>query len=613
MLTFLGLILLLAPFTLLFRYKNKKLAFIYLLAAFMASHFIIAVITQLFNIFNYSIIFTVHLLIFIFVIIYLYLKKSNNLKSKILSLLKYANFNKNNITIKNIKIDWLLIFILLIAFLHLHAVHYNYTGDYSIASAPEYQKTNNMKYKYPYFTDEWYAVALINNSIKSQSLPISNPFKSINTPFINLEFAFHSFVAEIILLLQLNPLNQYILLTIVSGLLIIALIYLLLRQLNVASLPAAVASLSVLYITNAANLPGLWTLIPLIIGIIALLIGFNFITANKKIEAILTSIIILLFYPPLFIFYSLALASYLYSNKEINKKELLKLLILYIFIILIIALIFISVYLLSHASGNILSSIIDKIFYSTLTGNFNPQFNIFYIIPLPILLLVSFAIWPIFKKQLWLASTLIYGLISWLIYSMTKFRLIIEYQRLVVVTAIIIIIASGIGLDYLINYLKKTNWFKQNKYLDYLLIIILISFLLFLPIYTKRDSWKKLKAYNIKTDKFFIPASPANKYLQPDDLKIFNNIEQKTFLSFPWKGTVLGVATSNYPATTRAGTISIEPQLFYKFVKANCAKKLKIAKDEKIDLVYAPKFSCPNFQFINKSQEGLYLYKIVNK
>lgn len=612
--TIIGLILLLSPFLLIFyKGKDKKLSFAYILSFLLAFHLLVALITQALHIFTYSVVITIHTIIFLAVLIKMNFSKSH---AFLKDTSAYRNIrDKFFLGLKQVaaKIDWVLILVLIIAFSYLFSVHFNYSGKYSVITTPQYQEAENARYPYPYFSDEWYTVALIKDSIESQSLPFKNPLSRTGSAFINLEFAFHSFLAELVLLLSLNPLTEYTILTVFSGLLICLLIYLFLRQSNIAKLPAAITSLFALYITNGANLPGLWTLIPLTIGIISALLGFLFMASNKKKAALLISPVVLLFYPPLFIFYTLAIILFFISAKELSGKVKIKNTLFYFILLALVGIILASAcFLTQKPINNFFPYIFSKIVYPTFTGDFNPQFSIFNIIPISVLFLFAFGLLVVIKRKIWLASALFLGLIYWALYSFTTLRVIIEYPRVVVFTSILIIITAGFGLNHLINVLKKLNFFEKNNALNYIQIAILICFLVFLPGYTKRDNWQNLKAYNPEIGQSFIPAAPANRYLHPDDLKLFEDINNQTFLSFPWKGTVIGVATNNYPLSTKEGTISINPNLFYRFMDSDCSKKYKIAKSGSIDFVYAPEFNCPNFEFIGESSEGLFLYKLVN-
>ena len=166
---------------------------------------ILGLLTQFFGIFYYWVI-TCATLIADLILIFVYRKKIK------------LSFNFK-------RVDWAIIFVALISIFCLYQVHYNYTGEISSVNdaSTSYHEVKNMAYPYPYFSDEWYAVSLVKGSINNHSLPITNILN--NAYFLNMELFFHSFVAEIMLILALNPVTQYTILLIFFNALIIILIY----------------------------------------------------------------------------------------------------------------------------------------------------------------------------------------------------------------------------------------------------------------------------------------------------------------------------------------------------------------------------------------------------
>lgn len=308
-----GLFLLFTPFLLLIFFEDKKRGFIFILFWVIFFQTTLAFFTQLLEIFKYEVLLTANILVALGVLL-----KTG--REGVWSKWRINNF---------LKIDWVLVLVAAIFVLNLWQVHYNYRGKINLATDTTvvYHDVKNFKYPYPYYSDEWYSVALIKNSIETKGLPIKNPFIK-GEKFFNFELFFHSFLSEIILLLGLNPLTAYTKITIFFNTLIGVLVYLFLRIEKIKKLPSAIAVLSLLYISAGANLPGIWNLIPLTLGIISFLIGICFIALaegqTKEMPgralrlslkmAGLSSILVFLFYPPLLVFYLTGLLIFIYGR-----------------------------------------------------------------------------------------------------------------------------------------------------------------------------------------------------------------------------------------------------------------------------------------------------------
>lgn len=603
--TFVGAFLLFAPLCLIIKFKDKIYGFAVLLSFIIATQLLIAIISQYIHLFYYPFILAVNILITAVVFYQFYTSRSLQvIKSTSLSKLIHA-------------IDWTLVSIIVISTLCLYAVHFNYSGYYSNFLQP-YNQTEKMRYAYPYYADEWYAAAFIKYAIINHNLPFNNPLLSskqeilLRKPFVNLEFVFHSFLAEIFLLIHLDPLLYYTLITVFINTLIIILIYLFLKFNQVNNILAGIIAASTLFISNGANLPSIWTLIPITMGILTTIISL-FFYAGKKIQLILLFIFLtILFYPPLFCFHFFALFFYLYFNyKNVNQKA---------------STIFAFLFLLTGISAFIISSAFfdlngfsgmyvflrSKIFYHSLTDNAIPKYTIYNILPVPIILFFIIGFWSMRKKYLYITVMTAVGLFYWFIYSFINKRFIIEYQRVVYFTAILIIIMSGFGAQYLFEYLHKIKYAHKRKFiLICKMILLFLSFILMIN-YTKFNHWEKIIAKDINTGDVYYAAAPANQYLTDEDLQIFQDIKGKIFLSNPWKGTVIGIATNNYPLITKGGTISNMSHFYPIFMSADCAKKKYFAEMFNVDYVYSQPFTCPNFILHAASHENFYLYEVLH-
>src|SRR3989344_6645022 len=512
-----GIFLLIAPFLLVGFFKDKKRGFIYVLFFLIVFHTLLAVFTQLFGIFYYEVILGINLLA-VFALIIWSIKKINKLHFACL------------------KIDWVFYIIAIISVLTLYQVHYNYTGKFNMANDAlfQYHEAKNMQYAYPYFSDEWYAVSLVKESINNHSLPLKNPFD--NSFFLNPEMFFHSFIAETMLFLGLDPLTQYTALSIFMNALIILLAYLFLRLSNVSKPAAAIASLSILYITSASNLPGIWNLIPVTIGVILSLLGFCFLSAEdlarsdcaivlrsrsgQLLLALLAGVFVLLFYPPLIIFYLTGFLVYLFNLPKMKDKIFAW--AKYAIFLFSAALIFYLVLMISPLSGA-LTYILSNLFYHSYTGDFMPQFSFYYIIPWPAILLAIFGLYYVFKNKNWLFYQFISGIVFWVFYAFSNFRIIIGYERVVFFTSILVVLISGFGIEEIKKYLSL-KFEKIKPVFKYIEAGAVIIFLFFIPFYTQGETWRKLILRNNLIQADSIPMAPANNYLTDEDFRIFKDI-----------------------------------------------------------------------------------------
>jgi len=581
----LSAILLAIPFLALSFFQDKRKGFLSVL--FLIFTFLTAIffITQFFGAFSFWIvIFLIAVADIIF--LYFYLRSGQKL---------YFNFKKP---------DWVLVFVLFISFVTLWQVHYNYTGKINLATdqTVSYHEVKGMKYVYPYFSDEWYAVSLIKSSINTNGLPIKNPD---NTIFHNLEIFFHSFSAGMMLIFGLDPLTQYVAFSLVMNVLIIVLAYLFLRINKISPLSAGIASLFILYITCGANFPGLWHFIAANMGVILCLLGFCFISLGSMGFAFLSLILLLLFYPPLTIFYAAAFICFIYPKFPKDRLSLIKMLQWgLVLVLLIIPLLFFV--LLASPLSRIGVAMLSKFHYLSFSGFNIPQYAFYNIIPWPAVILSLFGLPYIYKNKKWFLAPLLMGALFWLLYSFSAYRIIIEYERVAFLVSVLLCLVAGFGICEIERYLRG-----YNKIIKYFEIFALLLFLLFVPMYTKANAWHRLVLKNIYTGDIFYPKSPANNYLVQSDIKAFDGLKGKRFLSIPWKGTVVGVATDNYPMVTKEGTISLGREVdAYAFISSSCTDKLLIAKENKLDYVYMQEFECAGFEKVSESGERFILYKV---
>lgn len=621
-LNILGIISLLAPFIVVFCFKNKIKGFAYVSTAVFILHIFVALLTQVLHIFSYSLILVIHLIvagvsigIFMRHHASLYLDTSEK-KSR------YYKYTR-----------WVPYLAALIIFFQLFSVHYNYTG--LITTFSGFQKVEHAEYPYPYFSDEWIGAGLAQYSISSHSLPTVNPL-FFNQQYPNFLVVYFSFIAEIILLLGLFPLTAYPMLAIGSGMFIIFLIYVYLREENISTFSAIVTALLVPFIVNGANLPGIWYLLPFHVSFMLFMLALILMAQKDKYAAI-PALFALLVYPPMIVFVLPSLLIYLLplfrrdhirEHKHIKIrtyiKENIRELSLYGAIVTVLALFIITLIIINtNYSFSGLVHIISGLFVRTnLTQNGIPAMPIWNVMPLIGIFLAIYGLIGFGRHRLWLSVPIAMGGLLWWIYSNTSLVFIIDYPRVVMITSWLLMLCVGYGIEHLIYDIRTRPWkspilqhlhklfHKQSVFVTFQFLLLVVFFAASCG-YTARTNWTKLQLQipSVHGTMNLLPAAPANRYLTSDDIRLFEGLSKNIFISPSWKGLVLGVATGNYPLESKPATIANQYLSYNEFIGRDCASKIALATQKRIGYVYGARFDCPGFEAQGTSTEGLILYR----
>jgi hypothetical protein len=338
MTTFLGIIIFAIPFIFIRFFKDKTVGFLFIFTSSFLMHFIVALATQSVKIFNHSTIIEIYTIIDIFLLFVYwgawrrgYFPKKHVFGDNIIateSLVKITSESNTKIPAEGnakhlAKKGWIqktLVFMAFaIVFLNLISVHYNFSGIIN-TYVGEYH-VDKSAYEYPYFSDEWVAISFVNYAIDSQSLPTVNPLNG-DGEFRNPLIPYFSFLADTFLFFGFSPVNDFTLLTFLIGFTICILFFILLNSLGIDKRVSAITLLIVPYITNGGNLPGIWFLIPMVVGLVFYLISL--ISLAKKDNGLLfvSSIMCLSLYPPFIAFVFPTLLTLFFRKKEWNWKKI---------------------------------------------------------------------------------------------------------------------------------------------------------------------------------------------------------------------------------------------------------------------------------------------------
>jgi hypothetical protein len=605
MITFFGIIIFIIPFILVRFFKDKTIGFLTIFTSSFLAHLIVALVTQSLKIFNYSTIISIYVAIDAIVLIVFYLKyKASGVGEKSVSSTKMSG--------KNIFV----VIAFAVVFFNLFSVHHNFSGI--INSQVGEVKVDKISYSYPYFSDEWVAVSFVNYTILNHSLPIVNPLSaSGDENFRNPLVPYFSFLSDIFLFFGLSPLNNFVLVTLLVGLVIVALFFNLLLALKIDKGVSALTILIIPYITNGGNLPGIWFLIPMVVSLAFYLISLiAFAKGDIKLISI-SSLLCLCLYPPFIVFVlpSLLLMLLLPFLRK-NTKDRFKTPAIILFTIFLAFVIVASIAFRGVPIDQITGALRYYLLRSNLVGGIL-SFPIWVVLPSFVLPVAFLGLWPALKRKLYfLLLPLITGLIYWVSYIDTQKVFIIDFPRVVVITSFIILIFFALALDYLLDKAQKAVKASEGVELSVVFTFITIVFLLvalaMAPRYTENESWRGLMLKLNRNPKGLLspPAPTASEFLIKDDLRLFSGFTKKVFISPPWKGLVISAATGNYPLATKPSTVGIFTLNYNVFVvDSDCKEKKQLAIENKIDYVYSSKFDCPNFKEVGESSEDLTLYK----
>jgi hypothetical protein len=489
------------------------------------------------------------------------------------------------------KPSWILIVSALIMAAALFQIHYNYHGAVSFLTQ-NYKTETHYSYPYPYLSDEWLMLGFEREVITKQELPFTTPFN--NNPYPNVLAPFFVLFAEIVTFFSFDPVSNFGIIVVVSGILIALSVFVFLRCLGVSNVMSSLAMVFLLYIPNGSNFPALWNFIPFHLATALFFLGWSaFISGHQRLGILYLCVTLFIYPPYIIIFVPVAL---------FVCKGRWKIIVATISAVCATLLLlgFIEISLLRRILG-----FIGENFYRPIVGR--PILPPWETIPFFIL---PFALLGLHKafgslKQLFWPTMVVY--LVWAYGFFTHFTLVIAYERVVLLAVIISIVAA-------VYYFDRFNWHSKGQLYFYGVVCLITVILIATNLFTFTNPWKNI--HNVSqgpnTEDFVtFSTPPVNNYYNREDIDIFKDLKGKRFLSHPWKGLILGVVTDNVPLETKLSTVAVKEASYQEFIKASCTEKEVIAEEKNIEYVYVPAFSCDAFIPVATSSEKFILYKFV--
>ena len=588
-----GVILILSPFILVFTFNDRLKGILVASTVSIAFIILVSILTQSVHIFGYLSVCSSYI---------------------ILAVVAFVIFFKNKKTVK-IRFPILFIVALAVVSFELISIHYHYTG---YVETVKYEPlVVNDSYPYPLFSDEWTEASITNYSIKTHVLPTTNPLM-VNELIPNLLIPFDSMLAGFFVLLGLSPISDFAILAIIFGILVSASVYVATRCWGIGKFSSAIVFLLIPYITNGANLPGIWFLLPYIASAVPFFIMLACLGKREYVLASIASFLSLILYPPFIVFIAPAflIAVFLeYRNHRLEKSKALTYFAWPFAVASMCGLVFL---LFGHDRSVTFSYIEHALFHRGLDLGI-PSYGIWNVIPIITFPFIFIGCIDISSRRLFPCVALIVtGLSYWVLYAFYPDVIIIEYPRIVVITSLILLFVAGFGIDWLLSYFKQYMSFTYSS--GAVLFVERVATILIGLIFIVASFWypigQEWKTFNIFENKgrgtiMIEPSQPLNRYLAPDDLAIWQGISGRNFTAPPWKGLVIGAATGNFPLETKPSTITVDIMPYESFISADCPSKDVLARRYLISYAYSSPFDCPNFSDLKESSEGLHLYKYI--
>ncbi len=469
------------------------------------------------------------------------------------------------------------------------SVHYNYSGNVIFEKGSSY--VNNSQITTPMFSDEWLVASYINKINETGGLPLNNPLTK-DRAYPNTLFGFYSLAAGVNALFGFDPVFEFSLLYIVFLLLFsVSFFYAIKAFISKHRQSTFIALLGVsmsFLIANSYSFAGLWTLIPITGGLIFLcflIAGLH--TKNRGLEYI-SFIGGMIVYPPLLIFTVPLL--YLY-DKKISKH--------YVYIITIVLIAIIG--FLTTTGGQDIESvlkIIKRFIWRWVPGG--SEYVVAPTMAIPLLILVaSFGgIWALaHKRQTHEERAFIkffsFVILFWLLGAFFSREFVIGYPRAILVASLLLVVFACYAIDHIYQLHK-------GKISDILFSDLLVATMLLSSIY--------MFVWGLEAPRREL----HSQKLIYEDLLNFQYIKESRFLSTKWKGLVVGVATKNYPLSTKESIVAVNDVGYYSFMGAGCEGKMHIAEKKRIHYVYTDRsVECDGFRQIGfTTSEDFRLYKI---